>query len=611
MWPSFTLNRPLIWLGLLALATIAFLPLVVFRVAALALVALGALETWRQIRREHQHHRLTEQALELSQDSALITNADNRIVAVNLAFTRLTGYTLAEIGGLRPSVLSSERHDVAFHDRYWQTLQKTGRWEGEVWNRRKHAAPSPDWLRVKACHDSRGRVTHYVGLLSDISRHRVRQRDLRRINVEDPLTGLPNRRRLHDLLSSRLRHRRDGDELDLALIDIDGFKAINGGMGIDSGDHLLKQFAQRLAAQLAGGIVGRLGGDEFLVIRTTSVDAHDCWIASLRQHLSEPFEIDGTSLRLGLTVGSCRAPGDGNDAGLLIQRLEAALHSAKRHGRNHDRRFCPSLQTESAQQLSMLNELRQALAQGTELEVHYQTQHDLESGDLAGMEALLRWRHPEHGLLLPGSFIPLAERYGLMPALGNRVIGQVITQIACWHASQLPVVPVWVNVSALQLIHGDLGSTILAQLRASRVPAWSLGLELTESVMIDERAEGIFSRLDALRRHGIQIAIDDFGTGYSSMAYLKRLPVDKLKLDREFIRALPHDSADASITVAVLAMAQGLAVDVIAEGVETAEQRDFLKAHGCRYVQGFLYAGAVPASALEFRLKRLAATIGT
>ncbi|MGM8933052.1 putative bifunctional diguanylate cyclase/phosphodiesterase [Salinicola halophyticus] len=604
MWPYFTLNRPLIWLAVAALAAASVLPLLPLRMAALALVAIGAADGWRQIRREHQRRRLSEQALELSQDGVMITSADNRIVTINPAFTQITGYTLDEIRGLDPSSLSAGRHDKTFYDRYWQSLKTTGHWEGEIWNQRKHGDQYPEWVRIQACHDGKGRVSHYVGIFTDISRHKAREQDLRRIGFEDPLTGLPNRRRLHDLLASRLRHLRAGEGLDLALIDIDAFKAINDSLGVDSGDRLLSRFGQRLAAQVAGGIVGRLGGDEFLVIRTTTFDDHEKWVASLREHLSEPFEIDESSLRLGLTIGSCRAPEDGSDPNVLFQRLESALYSAKRHGRNHDRRFRPSLDIDTDRQLIILNDLRQALAQGSQLEVYYQTQHRLDDGGMVGMEALLRWHHPEHGMIPPSEFIPLAERHGLMSALGSWVIDQAVAQLASWRGQGLDVLPIWVNLSALQLIQGDLESHLISTLNQYRVPTRLLGLELTESVLLDERAGDISPRLESLRSKGLQIAIDDFGTGYSSMAYLKRLPIDKLKLDREFIRALPHDPADAAITSAVLAMAQGLHLDVIAEGVETIEQRDFLLARGCRHVQGYLYARPEPAGEVKIRLRQ-------
>jgi len=330
------------------------------------------------------------------------------------------------VRGRNASSLSAPRHDSAFFECYWQTLQSTGRWEGEMWNRRKHGDEYPEWLRVRAVTDAGGRPSHHVCLFTDISMHKARERDLRRIGFEDPLTGLPNRRRLHDLMGSRLRHLRAGESLDMALIDIDAFKAFND------------------------------------------------------------------SLRLGLTIGSCRAPEDGRETGILFQRLESALYTAKRHGRNHSQRFRPALDVQESPQLGMVNDLRHALATGFQLEI-------------------------------------------------------------------------------------------------------------TESVLLDERAGDIAPRLEALRALGHPVAIDDFGTGYSSLGYLKKLPLDKLKLDRTFVRALPGDRADAAIVTAVLAMARGLDLEVIAEGVETEAQRDFLLAAGCELVQGFLYARPEPAGAIETR----------
>ncbi|WP_432414627.1 putative bifunctional diguanylate cyclase/phosphodiesterase [Chromohalobacter israelensis] len=604
MWSVFTLNRPLVWTGIAAMASMSLLPTLMLRMAALAVVLVGGWDAWRQIRLEATRRRLTETALTLSPDGVLISNAQNRIQAVNPAFTQITGYSDDEIRGLDPSVLSSGRHDKAFYERYWQTLNATGQWEGEVWNQRKHGDEFPEWLRVHVVTDAKGRVTHYVGLFTDISRHKAREQDLQRIGFEDPLTGLPNRRRLHDLLASRLQRLRAGEELDIALIDIDGFKAVNDAMGVDKGDRLLSRFGQRLAAFVAGGVVGRLGGDEFMAIRTTTFDDHEQWVEELRGHLSEPFEIGETPLRLGLTIGSCRSPDDGRDAGVLFQRLESALYAAKRHGRNHSRRFRPSLEVEGDPQLELLNELRQALAHGTQLELFYQTQHYLDDGRLAGMEALLRWYHPTQGMISPASFIPLAERHGLMSALGDWMIERACAQVAAWRQQGVSFVPVWINISAVQLIQGDLEAKLSASLAKYHVPAAMLGLELTESVLLDERAGDISARLVALRDKGHPIAIDDFGTGYSSMAYLKQLPVDKLKLDRAFVRALPEDSADAAITSAVLAMARGLELDVVAEGVETEEQRDFLLAQGCAMVQGFLYARPERVADVEARLRR-------
>lgn len=599
MWPAFSLNRPMPWVALSAFSASIWLPSIPLRLAAAVLVALGLVDAWRQVRLEHQRARLGEEALSLSEEGVIITDAANRIVTVNPAFTRITGYTLGEVRGINASSLSAPRHDKAFFERYWQALQTTGRWEGEIWNRRKQGDEYPEWLRVRVVPDEAGHITHHVCLFTDISVHKARERDLQRIGFEDPLTGLPNRRRLHDLLSSRLRHLRAGECLDMALIDIDGFKEINDGIGVELGDRLLSHFGQRLARHAAGGVVGRLGGDEFMVIRTTTHSDHDNWIKGLQNHLGQPFEIDRHSLRLGLTIGSCRSPEDGRESGVLFQRLESALYSAKRNGRNHSMRFRPALDVQDSPQLGLLNDLRNALAVGGQLELHYQPQYRLEDDSLAGLEALLRWRHPRDGMISPGDFIPLAERHGLMATLGDWVIDQALAQLSHWQGKGMPEAMVWINISAMQLFQGDLETALASGLARHRLPARLLGLELTESVLLDERAGDIAPRLERLRRQGHPIAIDDFGTGYSSLGYLKHLPLDKLKLDRAFVQALPDDRADAAIVCAVLAMARGLELEVIAEGVETQAQRDFLLAQGCSQVQGFFYARPLPAASLE------------
>ncbi|MBB3141592.1 putative bifunctional diguanylate cyclase/phosphodiesterase [Halomonas organivorans] len=611
MWPVFSLNRPLMWVALAALSASVWLPDLGLRLAAVLIAAVGLWDAWRQVHQEHLRARLGQEALTLTEEGVIVTDAANRILVVNPAFTQITGYEQDEVSGLNVASLAAPRHDKAFFERYWQTLQSTGRWEGEIWNRRKQGDEYPEWLKVRAVTDDNGRVRHYVCLFSDISMRKARERDLRRIGFEDPLTGLPNRRRLHDLLSSRLRHLLAGECLDMAMIDIDGFKEVNDGLGVEHGDRLLARVGERLARYVAGGVVGRLGGDEFMVIRTTTFDDHEQWVASLQAHLGEPFELDGHSLRLGVTVGSCRAPEDGRDSGVLFQRLESALYAAKRHGRNHCMRFRPALDVQDSPRLALVNELRNALATGGQLELHYQPQYRLADDGLAGLEALLRWRHPRDGMISPGEFIPLAERHGLMASLGNWVIDQALAQLAHWRQQSMLEVPVWINISAMQLFQGDLEAALAAGLARHDVPARLLGLELTESVLLDERAGDVAPRLEALRQRGHPVAIDDFGTGYSSLGYLKHLPLDKLKLDRAFVRALPDNRADAAIVDAVLAMARGLGLEVVAEGVETPAQRDFLRSMGCELVQGFLYDRPLTVHDLEARWReRMSASLG-
>ena len=601
MWLSVSLNRPLVWMALIALPACVWVPDSALRMVAASLVAFGMWDAWNQIRQQYLRLRLSQDAIGLASDAIVISDVHNRVLTVNPAFTQITGFESQEMVGRKLETLAAQRHDKAFYQTFWSTLKATGRWEGEMWNRRKHGDEYPEWLKVRAVTDKRGKITHFISLFTDISSQKARERDLRRIGYEDPLTGLPNRRRLHDLMSSRLRHLRAGESLDMALIDIDGLKSVNDSLGVEQGDRLLARFAQRLTGYMAGSVVGRLGGDEFMVIRTTTFDDHDQWVATLREHMSRPFEIKDQSLRLGLTIGSCRAPEDGNDSGVLFQRLESALYSAKRLGRNLSQRFRPALDKQDNPQLALVSDLRAALISGDQLELHYQTQHHPGTGDLVGMEALLRWRHPEDGMISPGDFIPLAERHGLMAELGSWVIEKACAQQAHWQYSGMPKVTVWVNISALQLFQGDLETQLSSCLERYQLKTSQIGLELTESVLLDERAGDMGPRLQALRNQGYAIAIDDFGTGYSSLGYLKRLPVDKIKLDRAFIRELPHDQADAAIVTAVLAMAEGMGLEVVAEGVETQEQCQFLVNAGCTLVQGFYFARPLPAAELEQR----------
>lgn len=601
MWPNFSFSRPLVWLALVALPACIWVPDAMLRMVAASFVGLGIFDAWRQVRKQNQKLLISQDAIGLASDAVVISDASNRVLAVNPAFTEITGFEGDEILGHKLETLAAPRHDKAFYQGFWHTLQTSGRWEGEIWNRRKHGDEYPEWLKVRAVTDKRGEITHYISLFTDISAQKAREQDLRRIGYEDPLTGLPNRRRLHDLLASRLRHLRAGESLDIALLDIDGLKTFNDGLGVEQGDRLLAMFGQRLASHVAGGAVGRLGGDEFMVIRTTTFDDHDKWIAGLRDHMSRPFEIKDQSLRLGLTIGSCRAPEDGKDSGVLFQRLESALYNAKRLGRNSSLRFRPALDKQDNPQLALVSDLRAALVSGDQLELHYQTQHHPASGELLGMEALLRWRHPRDGMISPADFIPLAERHGLMTELGNWVIEKACAQQAHWQNSAMPKVTVWINISALQLFHGDLESQLAGSLKRYGIKASQLGLELTESVLLDERAGDMGPRLQLLREQGFAIAIDDFGTGYSSLAYLKHLPVDKVKLDRAFIRELPDSKADAAIVKAVLAMAKGMGLAVIAEGIETDTQCRFLVEAGCHAVQGFYFARPLPVSGLEQR----------
>lgn len=599
MWPNASFNRPLIWGGVIALCLMPWLPGLELRLCALIPVILAGADILRLMRRLHLRRELLEAAVHLSSDGLLISDSQNKVWAVNAAFSRITGYAPEEIIGRNPSLLSSGRHDEDFYRRYWQALAVHGYWEGEVWNRRKQGDEYPEWLRARRM-ERAGEVFH-IALFSDISRHKAREEDLQRIGLEDTLTGLPNRRRLSDLMVSRLGSLRAGEALDLALIDIDALKSINDSLGTEGGDRLLKLFARRLTELARGGVAGRIGGDEFVILRTTAGGDHGEWIEELRSTLTQPLEVDDQILHLALSIGSCRAPEDGRDPEVVMQRLESALYAAKRHGRNIDMRFQPALDSGADLQLGLANDLRAALESHGQLQLHYQCQHQASTGKVSSVEALLRWQHPLRGPVSPADFVPLAERHGLMLRLGNWVLREAVQQQANWRRAGHRLC-IWVNVSALQLIQGNFEASLAALLLEYDVPADSIGLELTESVLLDERAGDISRRLATLRSRGHQIAVDDFGTGYSSLSYLKDLPVDKLKLDRAFIRSLPGERSDAAITMAVLAMAKGLGMEMIAEGVETAEQREYLVSHGCGWIQGFYFSRPAPAADVIERL---------
>lgn len=599
MWPQASFNRPLIIGGVVALFLLPWLPDFELRLCALLPVGLAMIDVLRLLRRHRLHRRLLEAVVHLSSDGLLVSDRNNRVLAVNAAFSRITGYAPEEIIGRNPSLLSSGRHDEEFYSRYWQALEVHGHWEGEVWNRRKQGDEYPEWLRARRLEQS-GEVFH-IALFSDISRHKAREQDLQRLGLEDTLTGLPNRRRLGDLLVSRLNSLRAGETMDLALIDIDALKSINDALGAEGGDRLLQLFAQRLASLAHGGVVGRIGGDEFVIFRSTAGGDHVEWVDELRQELIKPFDVGAQALHLAFSIGSCRAPDDGSDAEVLLQRLESALYAAKRHGCNTNMRFQPALNAGGDLQLGLANDLRVAIESPGQLQLHYQCQHQSSTGKVASVEALLRWQHPSRGAVSPGEFVSLAERHGLMLRLGNWVLREAVQQQASWRRGGHRLC-IWINVSALQLIQGGFEASLAALLLEYDVPASSIGLELTESVLLDERAGDISRRLSALRARGHQIAVDDFGTGYSSLAYLKDLPIDKLKLDRAFIRSLPGERADAAITMAVLAMAKGLGMEMIAEGVETAEQREYLVAQGCSWIQGFYFSRPAPAADVIERL---------
>ena len=544
--------------------------------------------------------QLATQFFEGSNEGLLITDADQRIIQINPAFTTITGYTPDEVMGQKPEILASGRHDASFYEAMWQEINAHDHWQGEVWNRRRNGEEYPEWLSISRIQDSQGLTTHYVAIFSDISRRLEQEARIRDLAYFDTLTGLANRVLLRDRVQHDLSMaRRHQTALSLLFIDLDHFKHINDSLGHQVGDQLLIQVAQRIKHMLREqDTVARLGGDEFMVVlpeTTTEGASHKA--SQLLQTLSRPYEIGGQELTVTPSIGIAMYPEDGQDFEGLYRCADTAMYRAKQEGRSRHAFFTREMQASAVRRLQLENALRRAIDRG-EFSLHYQPQLTLDHSRVVGFEALLRWQHPELGAVSPGEFIPVAEQTGQIVAIGQWVLHTACQQMRQWHLQGLPDVGVAVNMSAVQFRQPDLVAQVARVLESTRLPAHCLELELTESTaMLDP--EAAVTTMQALHRLGVRLSIDDFGTGYSSLSYLKRFQIHKLKIDQSFVRDLPDDPDDAGIVETIIQMARSLGLTTIAEGVETEAQHAFLQQRGCNEVQGYLLARPLPATALE------------
>ena len=557
---------------------------------ALELIAQAQDITERK--RDEAELNLAASVFRNTMDGVMVTDADSRIVSVNPAFSRITGYSATEALGRKPSLLSSDHHGAEFYTALWQDLTREGRWEGELWNRRKNGDVFLEWLTIGMVPGADGKPERYVGVFNDITELRRKDEHIRHQAFHDALTGLPNRALLLDRLRQRtaFAHRNE-DRFGVMFIDLDRFKAINDSLGHDVGDGLLREVADRLRHCVrASDTVARMGGDEFVVLLDSGGTLED--FATLAKgiiaRLSEPASVAGHTLQIGASVGIACCPEDGADTVDLMKHADAAMYAAKADSRGSYRFFQSAMTAKASLRLQMEMELRHAVA-GGELELFYQPKVQLDSGAPRGVEALVRWLHPRLGRVPPGDFIPLAEETGIIHELGDWVLAQACRQVNAWRAQGLGLIPVAVNLSACQLQRGDLVERITHLSRQHDFPPSALQIELTESSVMasPEHVAGVFKRL---REIGVSIAIDDFGTGYSSLAYLRRLPIEVLKIDRSFVMNADKDEGDAQIVRTILALGQALKLSVVAEGVETASQAEFLKNCGCTTGQGYLYA---------------------
>jgi diguanylate cyclase (GGDEF)-like protein/PAS domain S-box-containing protein len=547
-----------------------------------------------------------------SQEGMLITDANSVILRANRAFTNITGYTAEDVIGKNPRMLSSGRQDANFYAAMWESIDNTGAWEGEIWNRRKNGEVYPEHLTITAVKDKNGIVTNYVASLTDITVSKAAADKIKNLAFYDPLTRLPNRRLLLDRLEQALAYSaRSGRSGALLFIDLDNFKALNDTLGHDIGDLLLQQVAQLLESCVReGDTVARLGGDEFVVMleglsgQPVEAAAQTEAIGEkVLATLNQSYRLAAYECRSTPSIGATLFNGHELEIEELFKQADIAMYQAKKAGRNTLRFFDPAMQAAVTARVAMESDLRYAISVPGQLLLYYQAQVE-SSGRLLGAEVLVRWKHPERGMVFPGEFIPLAEESGLILPLGHWVLTTACQQLAAWAAQPGTAhLTVSVNISAKQFRLPTFVEEVLTLVDYFGVDPAKLKLEITESLLLDNVDE-IIAKMTALKARGINFSMDDFGTGYSSLQYLKRLPLDQLKIDQSFVRDIAVDSSDREIVRTIIAMAQSLNLNVIAEGVETEAQRQLLLGKGCTHYQGYLFGKPVPIDQFDALLQQ-------
>lgn len=594
--------------SLLAAATNRFwrgLTLFVVLLAPTALVSQFICELDRNRQRNRQLIRELGAVIEQTHDLVMITDAEGRIRYVNPRFEAITGYSRAEAIGNKPNLLRSGVHDQAFYQRLWDTIRRGEPFEATITNRKKNGEIFHVQITISPLSGKHG-ISGYVATAKDITAQVSSQQRLLKLAFHHPLTGLPNRALFRDHLhEAAARARRSGHSIAVLFIDLDRFKKVNDSLGHQAGDELLQQVAQRLRNAVREiDTVAHLGGDEFTVllddVRQPSQVQN---VASKLLQLFElPFTVAGRDLHIGASIGIALFPQDSDNVELIVEQADTAMYQAKRAGRNQFQFYSAEMTTLAHERLELEDRLRVAL-QRREFELHFQPIVDPQRRELRGLEALVRWRQSDGSLRPPDEFIPVLEETGLVIQATEWVLEEACRQHLRLLESGLTGLRINVNISARSFNQGDLVATVERTLRESGVPGTQLVLEVTESILLEDQQE-VQKALDELRALGVAIAIDDFGTGYSSLAYLRRLPVDIIKIDRAFIHGVGPDSRDAALVSAMMAMAQELQLDVVAEGVETPQQLEFLRQRSCDGAQGFLFSAAVPADIVRDQLRQ-------
>ena len=539
--------------------------------------------------------RKLSRAVEQSANAVIITDRDGIIEYVNPWFTKITGYSAAEVLGLTPSILKSGVTRPEIYKDLWETLLSGKEWHGELYNTKKNGDLYWCLEAISPLKNEAGDVTHFVAITEDISERKQTEQTIRHLAFHDALTGLPNRRLFRDRLEQAIAAgQRNKTRFALMLLDLDHFKTINDTLGHDAGDELLVVVATRLSERIrATDTLARMGGDEFALLACDIGHPDDVahLARQLQLALSRPILIQGRELYLSTSVGITLFPDDTEDVEALVKHADIALYRAKDMGRDNFQFFTADMNRTIIERMNLVNNMRVAIER-QEFVLHYQPQVDMVSGAIDSVEALIRWRHPEMGLVSPGQFITLAEETGMIAPIGEWVLRTACAQARSWQLAGMPL-RVAVNLSGRQFLQGDLAAKIAGILDECGLDASLLEVEITESMLMQDTAQ-TNAALTALHRLGLKISIDDFGTGYSSLSYLKRMPIDILKIDQSFVRDIHTDPDDRSIVTAVIALAHSLHLKVVAEGVETPEQLAFLRSQKCDTVQGYLFSRPVP-----------------
>ena len=562
---------------------------------------LGMNPGLKRQRQDQERLRQAAVVFDCTREGVLVSDSRGVIVHVNRALVEITGYPAEEVLGRRPNMFKSGRHGPEFYQAMFKTIDEHGEWHGEIWNRRKSGEVYPQWQTVRAITDDKGLVSHYVAVFSDISAIKNSQTELARLVHHDPLTDLPNRLlftdRTEQALASAQRHQTG---CALLMIDLDHFKIINDSLGHNVGDLLLKAVAERLLRVFGKGFtVARLGGDEFAVLIDSCAQASQA--AGLAQQVLEimkgPFDVDKHQLFISASVGISVFPGDALNAEQLLRNADSALFKAKSSGREGYALYTEELTAHAQYRVEVASDLRRALEQ-QELRVYYQPVHELKTSRLIGVEALVRWEHPLRGLLAPGEFIPIAERTGLIAEIDAWVLEQACWQMVQWQGAGVELAFVAVNISSRLFARPELFALVSTVLADTGLDPALLELEVTESAVMDN-SQVALEQMHRLRALGLRLAIDDFGTGFSSLLRLKRLPVQKLKIDQGFVAGLPGDNDDVAIVRAVIALGQSMGLQVHAEGIEQVGQAQFLLDLNCNLGQGYWFGRPMPAKDLD------------